>query len=243
MKKLLLILFLLPVFSFCQEWVGDERNIHKIIGWTEEGYVSYLMIESFEENYGQSEGDFDIVYYLSFNIINIKADKLVSSVKLENSPGIAPKDCWGGDIGKNCFNFIYMKYKDLIIDLHNKYNITNSFQNIYFYDYTSWKMNGKKYSLVLDTVSVNNKCYNYDFGNRDRIYKLYTYNSLRQRKLISSGEIKCTGDIYLNGFYISPFEDRILISISSRASQADYEPIEKSFHKFIGCSLNPSTFK
>tara|TARA_B110000240_G_scaffold32662_1_gene35270 strand:- start:293 stop:1024 length:732 start_codon:yes stop_codon:yes gene_type:complete len=243
MKKLLLILLCVPLIGVNQKWIGDDRNSEKIIGWGQDGFVSYLIIESYEKEYG--EGDFDIIYNLNFNVQNLKTDELVYNTKLNkfNSESLPP-GCWdavGDDTsGANCFNYIYMKYKDIIIETHQKYNITNFHQNTFFYDFSKID---RKYSLVLDTVSINNECYNYDFGNRDRFYKLYIYNSLNQRKLISSGEFKCTGEIYLNGFYRSPFEDRLLISITSQVSQADYEPIDQQYHEFIGCSLNPSTFK
>tara|TARA_B110000459_G_C16459478_1_gene424482 strand:- start:136 stop:867 length:732 start_codon:yes stop_codon:yes gene_type:complete len=243
MKKLLLILLCVPLIGVSQKWIGDDRNSEKIIGWGQDGFVSYLIIESYEKEYG--EGDFNIIYNLNFNVQNLKTDELVYNTKLNkfNSESL-PTGCWdavGDDTsGANCFNYIYMKYKDIIIETHQKYNITNFHQNTFFYDFSKID---RKYSLVLDTVSINNECYNYDFGNRDRFYKLYIYNSLNQRKLISSGEFKCTGEIYLNGFYRSPFEDRLLISITSQVSQADYEPIDQQYHEFIGCSLNPSTFK
>ena len=243
MKKLLLILLCVPLIGVSQKWIGDDRNSEKIIGWGQDGFVSYLIIESYEKEYG--EGDFDIIYNLNFNVQNLKTDELVYNTKLNkfNSESL-PQGCWdavGDDTsGSNCFNYIYMKYKDIIIETHQKYNITNFHQNTFFYDFSKID---RKYSLVLDTVSINNECYNYDFGNRDRFYKLYIYNSLNQRKLISSGEFKCTGEIYLNGFYRSPFEDRLLISITSQVSQADYEPIDQQYHEFIGCSINPSTFK
>ena len=244
MKKLLLLLLLfVPLIGWSQKWIGDDRNSEKIIGWGQDGFVSYLIIESYEKEYG--EGDFDIIYNLNFNVQNLKTDELVYNTKLNkfNSESLPPAclDAVGDDTsGANCFNYIYMKYKDIIIETHQKYNITNFHQNTFFYDFSKID---RQYSLVLDTVSINNECYNYDFGNRDRFYKLYIYNSLNQRKLISSGEFKCTGEIYLNGFYRSPFEDRLLISITSQVSQADYEPIDQQYHEFIGCSLNPSTFK
>ena len=246
MKKLLILLLFFPLISFSQKWIGDDRNSEKIIGWGHDGFVSYLIIESYEEHYGDHEGDFDITYNLNFNVQNLKTDELVYHTQLNkfNSESL-PSGCWdavgdGADTnGANCFNYIYMKYKDVIIETHQKYNITNFHQNTFFYDLS--KIDGK-YSLVLDTVSVNNECYNYDFGNRDRFYKLYIYNVFNQRKLISSGEFKCNGEIHLNGFYRSPFEDRLLISITSQVYQAGYEPIDKAYHKFIGCSLKPSTF-
>jgi len=242
MKKLLLLLFF-PLISFSKEWIGDDRNAVIITGWGKDGLVSYLIIESYEECEG--EGDCSVVYNLNFNVLNLKTDELVyynqlNQYKESPEPSIIDECIGASGADRNCFNNIYKKYKDIINETHQNYNITNFHQNTFYSDFSKID---EKYFLVLDTVSINNKCYNYDFGNRDVFYKLYIYNNFNQRKLLSSDELKCTGEIYLNGFYKSPFENRILISITSQVSQADYETIKKGYHKFIGCSLNPKTFK
>jgi len=235
MKKLLLILLCVPLIGFGQNWAGDYYTNWSVLGWSMDGHVA--LFESHE---------YDMIGGCRYRIIiqNMKTDKVVDELILQDitSDGIELEEY-------QCDSVYLIRYYDIKIkSLYKKYNIIEYYNNKFHQD----NMINNYYEIIFESKDTPvpdsleeyddyNGCELYWCGNRPIDYSLTIKNSSKKSKILTKGTDWCTSNIYYVGYFKSPFEPRILMVIYSKESDAS--EMYYSTYRFIGCSLNPSTFK
>ena len=231
MKKLLLILLCVPLIGFSQiftepttlnlideydpNWSpGNNLPIFGPIGWSKDGIFAYQM------TYCAGPCLDCCGNYIS--VESAKTDKQIDVIDLNSEENGSIESSWNQN-------------QKEIDSLLLKYNIRNTGFGEF---YRSNKL--ENFEIILKQRS-NNRCDDPVFGTSIN-YQVLLGNNKVGYKRVTSGEIEClyTG-LNFEGYFISPFEDRILIVLS--AATQGYEGEKDYDLYFYGCSLNPSTFK
>ena len=220
MKKLLLLLFF-PLISVSQTWDVEDSDRYNIIGWSEDGLVAYTISYS---NSDETHGIEDEYYEdYSFNLQNLKTDEILYSQYIED------------DISNEI---------DYILDEYNIIIEPSKFYNYYDEGYISITEQNYFIDIFDDVVhDINEDCFYPELNGHVLNCTTHVFINFRSgRKHVGSLESEeCYSEFRLMGYYISPFEDRILLVFNSVQSE-EGEMSDTQF-EFIGCSLNPSTFK
>ena len=216
MKKILIILFFLPFPSLAQD-------TYKILGWSKDGKVAYMTSYSdADDNWGDSEEPPETK--ISVFIHDLRADRILD------------------------YEYIGNEYISPLKDYGIIYDTSNKFYEIEF-DY------GDNYATILDSFELSKYIdVSYNVFNLDNCWPelegpSYTYNThlfisnnLDNVKFLGSLQSnECWSPYFVVGYYISPFENQILLVLSSGINAEGMDDTYR--YEFIGCSLNPSTFK
>ena len=224
----------------------DYYTNWSIMGWSNDGYVA--LFEAHE--YDMAGGPDGCRYRLM--IQNMRTDEIVEELVLQD---ISSE--WGEHAGEKQLEdspngcdslFLVRHHSQDIQSLLNEYNIIRHYNNVFYED----SVVSDKYEIIFNSTDVvltqkeidqgeyNKECALW-CGNRPMIYYLSIKdNNNNNSKILSRGADLCASEIKYVGFFKSPFENRILLVIylkESDASETYY-----STYRFIGCSLNPSTF-
>ena len=233
MRRLVFILFLFftPLVIISQDY-NQPNNIEVVdaeydygsgtnfpefrpIGWSKNGYFVYQII--------LSEGGFG-VYENSINIISAKTDQILASISLideETHDGSGNENGW-------------LENKKEINRMLSEYKIDDR-REIEFYS----KNTIEDFSVSLKKIYA--VCDDAEYGEKNVDFEIVVRNKNFGKKIVSSGSLECMWSVNIEGYIISPFEDRILIILSSL--YRGFEGEEDYYIDFIGCSLDPSTFK
>ena len=246
MKKLLIILLCLPLIGlsqkakdlgYVQNWAGDYNTYWYVLGWSVDGHVALLEIQT-DDMFGGCS--YEIV------IQNMKTDNIVENYLL-HSVGDNENEYYEE---YECDSaYVITKYYDIKVKkLFEKYKIIENDNNKF---YRSSIVNNNfeiifqsKDTPVPDSLGEldsYNGCELYWCGNRPVDYSLTIKDSRNKSKILTKGTDWCASDIYYVGYFKSPFEPRILTVIYSRESDASERYY--STYRFVGCSLKSSTFK
>ena len=242
MKKLLLLLLCVPLIGFGQNSAGDYYTNWSVLGWSMDGYVALLEIH-----------EDDMFGGCSYSIIiqNMKTDKIVENYYLHSVGGLEPGDDDYEDYEDYECDSVYVmgKYYDTETKkLFKKYKIIENDNNKFY----KTSVVNNNYKIIfeskdapvpdsLEELDNYNGCELYWCGNRPIDYSLTIKDSRNKSKILTKGTDWCASHIYYVGYFKSPFEPRLLMVIYSRESDASQ--MYYSTYRFIGCSLNPSTFK
>ena len=221
MKKLLVILLCIPFICVGQTWDVEGSDRYNIIGWSKDGLVAYTL---FYSNHDETHGIEDDYYEdYSLNIQDLKTDEILDGLDI------------GGSISY---------YMDYMLDEYNIIVEPSKFYN--YYDEGSIFITEQDYFIdIFDDVvhDINEDCFYPELNGHVLNCTTHVFINFRsRRKHVGSLESEeCYSSFSLTGYYISPFEDRILLVFNSVQSE-EGEMSDTKF-EFIGCSLNPSTFK
>ena len=233
MKKIILFLFIIPLTIFGQkyqepdlvnlidaEYSGMGSNFPEfgLIGWSKDGLFAYREILS---NGGIG------TYADNIIICNLKNDEIVESFSfsinneydwVEYPPGDSP----------------WEYYQRTINRLLSKYEIIQAYPNKF---YTSKYID--TYEIILkDKKSKCEGDWGWEFEHE---YRLLVGSSSSGYKKVGDGFLECgSSSMNFEGYFKSPFENRIIIVLSSYT--LGYESEEDWNLHFFGCSLNPRTF-
>ena len=243
MKKIILILFIIPLTIFGQKYqepdfinlLNDEYNESEVlnipefsvIGWSKGGLFAYRIIYSYD-GIGL-DSDLIVVY-------NLKNDKVVDLIYLyggENDYNFDYEDILN-------FNYnIFWRYNQRRIDKFlSDYNIIQNFSNKF---YTNEYID--KYEIILKnrTSMCEEPDNGWEYGKEyEHEYRLLVGNSNTGYKKVANGLLDC-GYSSMNfvGYFKSPIENRMVVILSSHMS---FKGDEDWRLHFFGCSLDPSTF-
>ena len=219
MKKLLFFLFIIPL-CVCGQ---DE---YTIVGWSQDGLVAYTL---FYSNGDAPVGPAD--YYEDYTLIiqDLRTDKILDSYSILS-------------VDLNLTELLFNKY-GIVMDTSNTlYRGTNFIRD----NDISIISIEKDYALeiYMDFFHDIYETCSYPELN-GYILNVTTHVFIRiygDKKHIGSIEgIECYSGFDFNGYYKSPFEKRIFLVFSSTESEEGFMSDTK--FRFIGCSLDPSTFK
>ena len=241
MKKLLLILLCVPLIGFGQNWAGDYYTNWSVLGWSMDGYVALLKIHEDEME------EFDVCSY-SIIIQNMKTDKIVENYLLNSVGGLESEHDDYEDYECDSVYVMGKYYDTETKKLFKKYKIIENDNNKFY----KTSVVNNNYKIIfeskdapvpdsLEELDNYNGCELYWCGNRPIDYSLTIKDSRNKSKILTKGTDWCASDIYYVGYFKSPFEPRLLMVIYSEESDASQ--MYYSTYRFIGCSLNPSTFK
>ena len=215
--------------------IGFGQDTHKILGWSKEGIVAYTLSYSDVDDDYYAYDDYyssglDTSYFgrgVDYQLIiqDIKTDKILDSYVIEYSID----------------QYISVIKKYAII-----YDTINKFYEVEYSGNTAKIID----PFVLNTytdVSYNIRNMNDCWPDNDGpayTYKTHTFisSSLYTEKHLGSLQSnECWSPYSVLGYYKSPFENRILLVLSSGII---LEGENDTFrYEFIGCSLNSSTFR
>ena len=253
MKKVFIILVFLPQiifsqitedFGYVQNWAGDYYTNWYVLGWSMDGHVALLEIHTSDMWGGCS---YEIV------IQNMKTDEIVENIKLFSGGFSEPDDNEEGEVIGEDYNCdssyvmktyyhthtkkLFLKYKIIENDF-NKFNSSSIIDNNYT---IIFKSTDTPIPKGLEEGDNYKGCELYWCGNRPVDYVLTVKDRNNKTKILTKGTDWCASHIDYVGYFKSPYEDRLLMVIYSKESDAS--EIYYSNYKFIGCNLNPSTFK
>ena len=228
MKKLLLILLCVPLITISQDYktlevidaeyntsMGTNFPDFSPIGWSKNGEFAYQIIIH--------QGGIGLVEN-SIYVISTKTDQVLDSINLIDWEN------WDGSINP------HTKGKE-INRILSKYNIDDN-KEIEFYS----KNTIEDFSIFLDEKYTTTQDYCGCSECSDVEYKIIVDNKILGDKMVTYGSEHCLNvGLGIEGYIISPFEERILIILSG--SHNGFESEEDYFINFFGCSLDPSTFK
>jgi len=238
MKKIILFIFIIPLTIFGQKYqepdlvnlINAEYNESRgsnfpqfgLIGWSKDGYFAYRIIFS--------NGGIGVAYDAVL-VYNLKNDKVVNEIFFGSADFDGPYDYYETDV---------WRYNQRKIDkVLSDYNIIQNSSNI-----LNTKRYIDKYEIVLKnrTSMCEEPEYGWDYGEEyEHEYRLLVGNSKTGYKKVGNGLQGCgSSSMNFEGYYISPFENRIVIVLSSYT--LGYESEEDWNLDFFGCSLNPRTF-
>jgi hypothetical protein len=240
--------------GYVQNWAGDYNTYWYVLGWSVDGHVALLEIHT-DDMWGGCS--YEIV------IQNMKTDEIVENINLY-SGGLSEPDYneEGQVVGEdyNCDSSYVMKtyyhtYKKLFLKykiIENDFNKFNSSGIIDFNKFNSSSIIDNKYTIIFKSTDTHipkgleegddyKGCELYWCGNRPVDYVLTVKDRNNKTKILTKGTDWCASHINYVGYFKSPYEDRLLMVIYSKESDASQTYYSK--YKFIGCSLNPSTFK
>ena len=235
MKKIILFLFIIPLTIFGQKYqepdlvnlinaeynesMGSNFPDFGLIGWSKDGLFAYREI--------LSDGGVG-TYADNIIIYNLKNDKIVESFSfsisneydgIEYPPGNSPWEYFQRSINR----------------LLSKYEIIQAYSNKFH-----TKKHIDKYEIVIkNRTSI---CEDLEYGNEyEHEYRLLVGNSKTGYKKVGNGLLDCgSSSMNFEGYFKSPFENRIIIVLSSY--NLGFEGEEDWGLHFFGCSLNPRTF-
>jgi len=233
MKKLLLLLVCVPLISFSQIFtqpnlinlidaeynssMGSNFPDFGAIGCSKDGLFAYQIM------YCDPEGCFN-----SIEVFSAKTDELIASLDFNNSNhNIDLEEEW---------NINYKKINELL----SRYNIYNTGFGEF---YRSNRIGNFEIILNRNIIECTEPDYGWTYGAEyENHYRLLVGNDNLGYKKVTSGIQDC-GIIGLSfeGYFINPFEDRILIVLSSYS--LGFEAEEDYNLHFFGCSLKTSSFK
>ena len=233
MKKIILFLFIIPLTIFGQkyqepdlvnlidaEYSGMGSNFPEfgLIGWSKDGLFAYREILS--DGWIGTYADNIIIY-------NLKNDEIVESFSfsisneydgIEYPPGNSPWEYFQRSINR----------------LLSKYEIIQAYSNKFY-----TKKYIDKYEIIIKNRTSTCE-WEYD-DEYEHEYRLLVGNSKTGYKKVGDGLLGCgSSSMNFEGYFKSPFENRILIVLSSWTR--GFEGEEDWFLHFFGCSLNPRTF-
>ena len=233
MKKLLVLLVFTPFLILSQEVVE-----HNLIGWTSDNKVVYMQESSW-------------FFGLERNIVvqNLMTDKIEDLITISA----------GGDgyeneflrspvyIDYNTYEETEVLYLESTID---SISIRDSAKYVLCIDNFLKKYRISKESILL---YEDNYIEDYDLkiilslNEQDRnktFFDVLVGNQAMGYKRIGSGSK--ADDVTIRGYYISPFDSRVLIVIETNTMHIGEEYFEGMENEmklyYFGCSLNPSTF-
>ena len=233
MKKIILFLFIIPLTIFGQKYqepdlvnlINAEYNETSgsnfpefgLIGWSKDGLFAYREILS---DGGVGTFADNIIIY------NLKNDEIVESFSfsisneydwIEYPPGDSPWEYYQRSI-----NRLLSKYE--IIQANSNKFYTNKYID--------------KYEIILK--NKKSEC-DGDYWEYEHEYRLLVGSNNNGYKKVGGGLLECgSSSMNFEGYFKSPFENRIVIVLSSL--RLGYESEEDWNIHFFGCSLNPRTF-
>jgi len=236
MKKLLLLLLCIPLISLSQiftepstlnlidveidEYGGHGTNlpIFAPIGWSNDGVFAYQRVKC-------DGGCGCCTNYIS--IASAKTDKEIGKINLLSGDWDPDESSWNEN----------QKEIDRVL---SKYNIQNTGFGEF---YRSYRIDNFEIIFSKNIIVCAESDYNGEYGEEYvNHYRLLIGNDNIGYKKVTSGTQDCGSfGLSFEGYFISPFEDRILIVLSSYS--LGYEAEEDYDLHFYGCSLNLSTFK
>ena len=223
MKKLLLLLLCVPFICVGQTWDMTDYDRYNIVGWGEDGLVAYTL---FYSNYDEPHGIEDDYYAdYSLNIHDLKTDEILYTEYIED------------DIYDN----LILDEYNIVVDTSNELHHSDFYKEGHYFLGIEQNYTLEFFEDVVYDIHEDCSCPELN-GNisTSTLHVFINYNS--GRKQVGSLESeKCYSGFGFKGYYNSPFEDRILLVFSSTES-LNGEMRDTKF-EFIGCSLNPSTFK
>jgi len=231
MKKIILFLFIIPLTILGQKYqqpdlvnlidaeyseMGSNFPEFGLIGWSKDGLFAYREILS----------DGGIGTYVDNIIIhNLKNDEIVESFSfsisdehdgIEYPPGNSPWEYFQRSINR----------------LLSKYEIIQAYSNKF---YTEKYID--KYEIIIKNRTSTCE-WEYEYEHE---YRLLVGNSKTGYKKVGDGLLGCgSSSMKFEGYFKSPFENRIIIILSSYT--LGYESEEDWKLHFFGCSLDPRTF-
>ena len=236
MRKLLLLLLCVPFIGISQNWDEDYYTNWSVLGWSKDGHVAL---------FEHSVGDMVDGCYYSVVIVNMKTDKVVDELVLQEigGEGIEFEEY-------QCDSVYLIRHYDIEIKrLYEKYKIIEYYNNKFHKDSTInnyYEIIFKSKDAPLSQKDIEGDeteggCELYWCGNRPIDYFLSIKDPKKRSKELTRGTDLCASEIRYVGYFKSPFESRLLMVIYSKES--DEGEMYYSTYRFIGCSLNPSTFK
>ena len=238
MKKLLLILLLFPLFGFSQNWAGDYYTNWSVLGWSKDGHVAL---------FEHSVGDMVDGCYYSVVIVNMKTDRIVDELVLQSI--FEPEDMSSEEFLIACDSLtLTKKYYKKIHRLYSQYQIIEYSDNKFhedslvdnYYEIIFHSQDAPISQKEIEEEETEGGCELYWCGNRPIDYSLSIKDPNKRSKELTRGTDLCASHIDYVGYFKSPFESRLLLVIYSKESDFDFQYY--STYRFIGCSLNSSTF-
>ena len=197
--------------------MGSNFPYFGAIGSSKEGLFAYQI------SYCDPEGCFN-----SIEVFSSKTDELIDVLYFDNNNhDIDLEEEW---------NINYKKIHELL----SRYNIYNTGFGEF---YRSNRIDNFEIKLKRNIIDCDEPDYGWTYGAESEIhYKILLGNDNLGYKKVTSGVQDC-GVIGLSfeGYFIDPFEDRILIVLSSYS--LGFEAEEDYNLHFFGCSLKTSSFK
>ena len=243
MRIFLFALFFIPFFTVCQddeEFDKDEfYDSYNFLGFSADGFVAYELISFGQDEFGDNWEESEL------NIQDLKTDKVVWSSYDYDEKVL---DDYGILIDNN-----------IVFEASESYN--SRYCNIPEYKKMEDRFYIEKNSKVLNLNNIETGAYFldifYDFQSDINGYcsaemfepPLYSKSHLVMGYRGGIGHSKyigvltseeCYEEFSYLGYYKSPFEMRIVLAFASSQTYNSYTSSTK--YKFIGCSLNPSTF-
>ena len=233
MKKLFLLLLCVPLISLSQIFTepttlnlieveldefgyGGNLPIFGPIGWSKDGIFAYQMTYC-DGGCGCCSNE--------INVVSAKTDKGIDGIHLPSDENGSIESSWNE------------KQKE-IDKVLLKYNIRNTGFGEF---YKSNKIGDFEIIFSKNIIECPDDGWIYG-AEYENHYKLLIGNDNIGYKKVTSGTQDCGSfGLSFKGYFISPFEERILIVLSSYS--LGYEAEEDYDLHFYGCSLNPSTFK
>jgi len=237
MKKLLQILFCLPVIGFGQNWNNDWDTDWSIFGWSKSGYVALF------ESHG-----YDLIGGCRYRLIiqNLKTDQIEDELILLDIEG-------DSDLCDSLT--LLIKFDSEIDRLLAKYAILKSnkhkFYDLAFFESPNnfWAefQIGKSDFRILQYRDIvhdfNHDCdlpYIMGLSIQTRTH-VYIESGAKAKYVCSIDAPECSYGYFCLGYFKSPYEDRILLVFKSSIS--DVSQFTKTDYEFSGCSLNYNSFK
>ena len=231
LRYLIIILLPLTLFSQTEEEFDqlDFYDSYNFLGFSADGFVAYKLISR-----GYNEmGDWEIV---ELNVQNLKTDEIVYSgvyeetildeydIFLDDNIVFYSAESYGEN---SCYNDSYKRMENRFyikeLNLDNQ-EIMLYFLNV-FHDFQS--------DINDDCSGVKNP----PLYSKTHIVMDYRSKS-KMIGVLNSEE--CFDEFSYTGYYKSPFEMRIVLVFASSQILNRYD--SSTNYKFVGCSLNPSTF-
>ena len=239
-----LIIILLPLTLFSQtEEEFDQRDFYdsyNFLGFSADGFVAYKLISVGYEG----EEDWEIV---ELNVQNLKTDEIVYSGVYEETI----LDEYDIFLDDNIVFYSAESYRENSCDNDSYKRMDNTF---YIENTKELNLDNQEKTLYFLNVfhdfqsDINDDC---SYINNPTLYSKthivmgyrgggdYLHSSKRKRIGVLNSE-ECFDEFSYTGYYKSPFEMRIVLVFASSQIQNSYD--SSTNYKFVGCSLNPSTF-
>ena len=225
MKKLLSLLVFTPFLSLSQENVD-----HNLIGWTSDNKVVYM-----EESF------WHLPWSITIKVQNLITDKIEDFIEISTA---------GDGDALYLSNSNYEDTEMLPQYIEDSILSSNTMSVSYFENFL------RMYRISKESISLYEDNYIEDYDlkiivslneqyRNKTVFDVLVGSQVIGYKRIGSGSK--ADDVTIRGYYISPFDSRVLIVIETNTMHRGEEYFEGMENEmklyYFGCSLNPSTFK